>query len=106
MHIAMHKKPMFCVKHKRIDGSSYTITPHPGSPGDYDAVVNGLLTFNVGEVSKTHRIFINQDFLCENDPNEDFFSIIELESGIQPIIVRPSRAQVIIDDSMEPDCGK
>ena len=106
MHIAIHIKPTFCVIHKRIDGSSYTITPHPGSPGDYIGVVNELLTFNVGEVSKTHTIRINDDMLCEDNPNEHFFSDIAYVSGERPITVVPSRARVIIDDSMEPDCRK
>ena len=47
---------------------------------------------------KTHTITINQDDICE-DTNELFYSTISLESGT-------SEVMVIIDDSMEVECGE
>ena len=82
------------------------IIPYPVSPGDYTAVVNQMLQFNVGDVRVTHTITINQDDECENPPNESFFSDLALVSGVQPInLIRP-RAEVIIDDNLEPECSK
>ena len=78
----------------------------PVAPGDYGAVINGMLTFNMGDVRVTHTIAINQDDDCEDDPYEDFFSSLALVSGVQPITVIRPRAQVIINDSLEPECSK
>ena len=72
------------------------------APGDYGAVTNEIITFAEGQMRATHTIIINQ----ENDPNENFFSNIALNSGQQPISVIGSRAEVIIDDTNEPDCCK
>ena len=91
--------------HEIID-HSFTITPHAGSPGDYGAVVNKLLTFNIGDVRVTHTILVNPDTIREDDPNENFFSNIDYASGIQPIIVIRPCAEVIINDSMETECSK
>ena len=53
-----------------------------------------------------HIVNITDDDICENDPNESFFSNLVLGGGEQPIMVDPPRAEVIIDDSEEPECGK
>ena len=82
------------------------LLPHPVSPTDYDGVANGILTFNQGDERVTHTIIINQDDICENDPYEDLFSNLVLDSGIQPITVIRPRAQVIINDTLEPECSK
>ena len=79
---------------------------HPVSPADYNGVANGILTFNEGDERVTHTIIINQDDLCENDPYEDFFSNLALNSGIQPITVIRPRVQIIINDTSEPECSK
>ena len=76
------------------------------SPGDYDAVVDQLLEFNLGDERVTHTITINQDDECEDDPYEDFFSNLALENGLQPITVIQPRAQIIISDDMESECSK
>ena len=76
------------------------------APGDYGAVTNQIITFAEGQMRATHTIIINQDDDCENDPNENFFSNISLNSGQQPISVIRPRAEVIIDDSAEPECRK
>ena len=76
------------------------------SPGDYEAVSNQSLVFDVGQASVTHTIRINQDGECENEPNESFFSNLTLVSGMQPInVIRPD-AEVIIVDDLEPECSK
>ena len=75
------------------------------SPDDYGGVIDQLVQFNTGDTKQTHTITIAQDLLCEDDPNE-FFSNIALVSGTQPIEVIHPQARVIIDDSMEPECGK
>ena len=76
------------------------------SPGDYNAVSNQLLQFNVGDVRVTHTITINQDADCETDSNESFFSNLTLVSDVQPIIVIQPRAEVIVNDDLEPECSK
>ena len=54
---------------------------------------------------KTHTIRINQDMTCE-DRNELFYSTISLESGTSQITVIQPQVMVIIDDSMEVECGE
>ena len=76
------------------------------SPADYNAVFNQLLQFNVGDERVTHTITINQDDECEDDPNEDFFASLTLQSGLQPITVIQPQAQIIISDDMESECSK
>ena len=69
------------------------------------AVVNHPLVFNPGETRVCHAIEILQDDMCENRPNEDFFSDLSYVSGPQPII-DPSEARVVIIDDGELECGK
>ena len=76
------------------------------APGDYGAVTNEIITFTTGQMRATHTIIINQDDECEDDPNENFFSNISLNSGTLPISVIRPRAEVIIDDTNEPECRK
>ena len=54
---------------------------------------------------KTHAIRINQDMTCE-DRNKLFYSAISLESGTSQITVIQPQVMVIIDDSMEVECGE
>ena len=89
-----------CLSHQALS------LPYPVSPDDYIAVVNEMLQFNVGDVRVTHTITINQDAECENTPNEFFFSNLFLVSGVQPINLIRRRAQIIIDDNLEPECSK
>ena len=80
--------------------------PYPVSPGDYNAVANQMLVFNVGDERVTHTITINQDDECEDDPYENFFFNLALEIGMQPITVIQPHTQVIISDDTEPECSK
>ena len=73
---------------------------------DYSAVTSNVIQFNVGDVRVMHTIRINQDQLCETDPDEYFFSNITLNSDMQPINVIEETAIIIIDDSAEPECSK
>ena len=75
------------------------------TPGDYGGVIGQIIQFNTGDTNQTHTITIAQDDICENDPFENFFSNIALDGGIAPINVIQTQATVIIDDSMEPECG-
>ena len=78
-----------------------------GAPdNDYNAVIGEIVQFNVGDTFQTHRIIINDDMMCENDPNEFFFSNIALDSGVQPIFVIQPQATVTINDDAEPECRK
>ena len=53
-----------------------------------------------------HTVIINQDDECELLPeNESFFSNLSLESGVGEIIIQLPTAEVIIDDTEEPECG-
>ena len=65
-----------------------------------------IVQFNTGDVTRTHTILINDDEGCENNPNENFFSNIALDSGVPEITVTVPRAMVTIDDTAEPECGK
>ena len=76
------------------------------SPDDYGAVIGQLIQFNTGDTKQMHTIIIRQDDICEMDPDEFFFSNITLVGGVPPIEVIRLQATVIIDDSLEPECGK
>ena len=76
------------------------------APDDYEAVTSSVIQFNVGDIRVTHTIRINQDHICETDPNEAFFSDIVLNTGMQPINVTRETATITIDDSAEPECSK
>ena len=65
-----------------------------------------IIMFEAGDVTRTHRIIINNDTECEKEPNEIIFSNIALNSSTHDIFVTEPRATVIIDDTAEPECGK
>ena len=69
-------------------------------------VSNVRLDFPVGSTRACHAVDIVDDDICENDPNENFFSNLVLGGGVGPIIVEPPQTEVIIDDTNEPECGK
>ena len=52
-------------------------------------------------MNATHTITINQDDICENSPNENFF--VAINSDLPIINVIRQRTEVIIDDS---ECSK
>ena len=62
------------------------------------------LVFNRGDTHICHTIDILQDNICEYPPNENFFPDLAYVSGMQPITIAPPTAQVVIDDSDEPEC--
>ena len=68
------------------------------------AVAGEELAFNRGGTQVCHTIDIMDDIICESDPNEHFFSDLVFVSGEQPINIAPMMAQVIIDDTTEPEC--
>ena len=76
------------------------------SPVDYDTITDVVLDFPLGESRVCFSININDDDACEVEPVQSFFSNLVLGSGVQPIDVNPSQAQVIIDDDDQPECGK
>ena len=66
-----------------------------------------IITFEAGDVTRIHRIIINNDTECEMLPeNESFFSNIDLNSGIPDVFVTEPRATVTINDTAEPECGR
>ena len=73
---------------------------------DYVPVSGQIIEFNRGDVTQTNTININDDDVCENEPNENFFSNIALASGISDIDVIRPRATVTIDDNNEIECGE
>ena len=73
---------------------------------DYVAVAGEELVFNRGDTRVCHTIDILQDNICESSPNEFFFSDLAYVSGMQPITISPPTAEVIIDDSDQPECGE
>ena len=74
--------------------------------GDYEQVAGLIIEFNRGDTNKTHTITIYDDEECEKDPNEDFFSLIALDTGVPVISVTQPLATITIDDTAEPECGK
>ena len=74
------------------------------SPADF-AALSQTISFSIGDTSHTLRLSITNDEICES-PNEGFFVDIALGSGVQPITISPSQAQVIINDGDEPECSK
>ena len=76
-----------------------------GAPDmDYDAVNGEIVQFAMGDTFQTYTIIINNDDMCENDPNEFFFSNIALDTGVEPIFVINPQANVTINDAAEPEC--
>ena len=79
---------------------------HAVANGDYNAISNLQLEFNTGDTEQCYNVTINQDDICENNPNEIFFVNLTYVSGIQPILVAPDVAVVVIVDDDEPECGE
>ena len=71
---------------------------------DYVAVAGEELVFSRGDTRVCHTIDILQDIICEDDPNENFFSDLSYVSGVPPITINPPTAQIVIDDSDELEC--
>ena len=79
---------------------------HVVAPGDYVPYVDSPLVFQQSDLSVCHRVLINQDDVCEIDPNERFSSRLRYIDGIMPIVIQPALTEVVIDDTNEPECGK
>ena len=88
------------------ESSSYLYLYTAVVDNDYVPVSGQIIQFNRGDVTQTHTITINDDDLCEKDPNENFFSNIALASGIPDIDVTVPRATVTIDVANEVECSK
>lgn len=73
---------------------------------DYDAITDEVLDFPLGQARVCFSININDDDTCETEIVQSFFSNLILGSGVQPIDIDPSQAQVIIHDDDQPECGK
>ena len=67
-------------------------------------MTNEIITFTTGQLRAIQRIIINQDDICENSPNEYFFSNIVLNSGQPPINLIRRHTASIVDDTNEPEC--
>ena len=61
--------------------------------------------FTPGSTQECHTVSILQDDDCEQPP-ENFFADLELESGAQSIDINIPTTQVVIDDSGKLECGK
>ena len=61
--------------------------------------------FEAGDVTQTHTIIMGQDMECEMPPNEDFFSNIALDSGIDITVTEP-QATVTIYYFGEAECSE
>ena len=53
-----------------------------------------------------HNVEITNDNICEVESVEVFFANLVYISGEQPIIINPARTVVIINDTVEPECGE
>ena len=65
---------------------------------------NVELQLYLGDIQVCHTIDILHDNICEHPLNEFFFSDLAYVSGVQPITIAPPTAQVVIDDTAEPEC--
>ena len=74
--------------------------------GDYEDVADQIIMFEAGDVTRTHRIIINNDNDCEKEPNENFFCNTALNSGISDVFVSDPLATVTINDTTELECSK
>ena len=64
------------------------------------------LVFNTGDIIQSHAITILNDTVCERVPNEHFFFNLNYISGEMPITINSTRAEIVIDDFAEKECGK
>ena len=64
------------------------------------------LSFGVRDRRVCHDIEIIDDNICEVEPIEDFFVILQYVSGDQPIIIDPANTHITINDIAESECGK
>ena len=85
-----------------IEFTTYTLS-NTVAGADYVAVAGEELVFNRGSTRVCHTIDILQDNTCESDSNELFISGLANVRGVQ-IYIHPSTAQVVIDDTAEPEC--
>ena len=94
------------MKFSTVESLSYSWTSIPAASGDdyTGAVISEMLVFPHGSTCVCHTINIMDDDICESHQNEHFFSDLAYVSGIQPINIAPMTAQVIIDDTSEPEC--
>ena len=60
--------------------------------------------FNVGDSFQTHTEIINNDYICENEPSELFYSTVGVNGGMQQIFVIQLQAIITIDDLGEQEC--
>ena len=75
------------------------------SSNDYVSLSSRRVSFNAGDTNHILTLSITNDELCENS-NDNFSVNIAVVSGVQPITISPSRAQVVINDEDEPECSK
>ena len=64
------------------------------------------LDFASGDERACHNVSIIDNDICEDNPNENFFSSLEFGGGEQPITIDPAQTEVIIDDTNQPECGE
>ena len=73
---------------------------------DFNAIENDLLVFSVDYKHVCRKITIDDDNVCEDDPNEIIVLHLEVSGSTPNITVHPATTKVIIDDTNEPDCSK
>ena len=73
------------------------------SPEDYENVTAQIIQFGAGDSNKRVSIAITDDEICEL-PDENFFVSLTLVTGSPPISISTQQAQVVIEDSYEPEC--
>ena len=75
------------------------------SGSDYIGIVDVPLMFGIGDIRLCQNVDIINDDECET-PNENFFLNLEYVGGDMPITITQRRTQVIINDTVELECGK
>ena len=53
-----------------------------------------------------HTTEVIDDDICENSPNEHFFSDLSYVIRDQPVSITPERTRVVINDGSALECGK
>ena len=62
--------------------------------------------FSVGDSRACRNISIHDDNVCEDDPNEIIVLHLVVSGSTPNISIDPATAEVVIDDTNEPDCSK
>ena len=74
-----------------------TIPPSPAAPGDYNVVLDRVVTFGPSDETQTVQVMVNTDNIAEAD--EMFFGRLSLTFGSSGVAISGGNATATISDS-------